>query len=312
MFLRKLKVSITKLILPFLFKLFQFLKSTSRVTNFFEEKRILQNNFYDFRPVINELLKSKKLIGLDVGAQGGFNSDVFFQTKYNKYFETIVVDPLMNDEKNKIHDHVINKGLWSTKGLKKLNILSKRPGSSSMFEPNKDALKIYGFKEKDYHLFEIDKAEMVECDTLSSSLKSLKINNLDYLKIDTQGSELEILKGLGDYRPLLIKCEVQIFPMYKNSPYWTEVNNHIYQLNYILCDWKKIGSHATRTPAEMDMMFIPNFLTSAGKKLIKDNEKEFISLLLICGQIKLLKQISEIIDLKYTEYYKKIEDRYFN
>ena len=43
---------------------------------------------------------------------------------------------------------------------------------------------------------------MVECDTLSSSLKSLKINNLDYLKIDTQGSELEILKGLGDYRPL--------------------------------------------------------------------------------------------------------------
>ena len=77
------------------------MKSTSRVTNFFEEKRILQNNFYDYQPVINELLKSKKLIGLDVGAQGGFNSDLFFQTKYNKYFETIVVDPLMNDEKNK-------------------------------------------------------------------------------------------------------------------------------------------------------------------------------------------------------------------
>ena len=32
---------------------------------------------------------------------------------------------------------------------------------------------------------------MVECDTLSSSLKELNIKNLDYLKIDTQGAELK-------------------------------------------------------------------------------------------------------------------------
>ena len=42
---------------------------------------------------------------------------------------------------------------------------------------------------------------MVECDTLSENLKELSIEHLDYLKIDTQGSELEILKGIGDYRP---------------------------------------------------------------------------------------------------------------
>ena len=35
----------------------------------------------------------------------------------------------------------------------------------------------------------------------------------------------------------------------------------------MLSDWKKIGSHATRTPVEMDMVFIPNFLIESGKKL---------------------------------------------
>ena len=36
---------------------------------------------------------------------------------------------------------------------------------------------------------------MIECDTLeNSSLKILNINFLDYLKIDTQGAEFEILK----------------------------------------------------------------------------------------------------------------------
>ena len=75
---------------------------------------------------------------------------------------------------------------------------------------------------------------MVECDTLSSSLKELNINTLDYLKIDTQGAELEILKGLENYRPLIIKCEVQIFPMYKKEPAWTEVTDLLYKLGYII------------------------------------------------------------------------------
>ena len=115
---------------------------------------------------------------------------------------------------------------------------------------------------------------MVECDTLSSSLKELNINTLDYLKIDTQGAELEILKGLENYRPLLIKCEVQIFPMYKKEPSWTEVADLLYKLGYIVSDWKTIGSHATRTPVEMDMIFIPNFNDKIA--VWSDKQKSFL------------------------------------
>ena len=102
-------------------------------------------------------------------------------------------------------------------------------------------------------------------------MKNLKINSLDFLKIDTQGAELEILKGLGFYKPLLIKCEVQIHSIYKNTPPWTELLNFLNKLNYIVCDWRTIGSHVTRTPVEMDMVFVPNFLKDEGKTIININ-----------------------------------------
>ena len=153
---------------------------------------------------------------------------------------------------------------------------------------------------------------MVECDRLDSCLKDLNIDNLDYLKIDTQGAEFEILKGLGSYKPLMIKCEVQVFPMYKKEPGWTEVTDILNKLGYMISDWKEIGSHATKTPVEMDMVFIPNFLLDSGKELILKKEKEFISLMLISGQIKLLKKISKILNLRHSKFYINTEDRYFN
>ena len=312
MSLRKIRISITKLILPLLHKILQLLKGNTRAVNFLNDKKINANNVYNFQKKIDELLKNNKLIGLDVGAHGGFNSDKFFPEKYNKYFESVLVDPLKDSLSNVKSKHIIKKGLWSSKGVRKIYILNKRPESSSMFEPNKNSLTIYDFKEKDFHLFDVSKTEMVECDTLSSSLKELKINTLDYLKIDTQGAELEILKGLESYRPLVIKCEVRIIPMYKKEPDWTEVTDLLYKLGYIVSDWKKIGTHSTRAPVEMDMIFIPNFLIESGKKIIIEKKKEFISLMLITGQIKLLKKISKILNLEYSEFYMKTEDKYFN
>jgi FkbM family methyltransferase len=309
---RKIRTSITKLILPFLYKILQLLKGNTRAIDFLSDKKINANNAYSFQESIEKLLKNKKLIGMDVGAQGGFNSDDFFPKKYNKYFQSILIDPLNNSLKNEEGKHIVNKGLWSSRGPRKLYVLNKRPGSSSMFEPDKESLTIYGFKEKDFHLFDFAKTEMVECDTLSSILNGINIKSLDYLKIDTQGAELEILKGLGSYRPLMIKCEVQIFPMYKNVPSWTEITSFLYKLGYMVSDWKKIGSHATRTPVEMDMVFIPNFSIDSGKKLIMEKEKVFISLMLISGQIKLLKKISKALNLGHSEYYIKIKDKYFN
>ena len=312
MFLRKIRTSITKLILPSLHLILKLLKANTRTVNFLNDKKTNANNSYNFQTNIEKLLKNRKLIGLDVGAQGGFNSDKFFPERYNKYFESILVDPLKNSLEGKESTHTINKGLWSSKGVRKLYILNKRPQSSSMYEPDKKSLSIYGFKEKDFHLFDVSKTETVECDTLSSSLKALNINTLDYLKIDTQGAELEILKGLGEYRPLIINTEVQVIQMYKNVPDWSELINYLSKLNYMTCEWKEIGSHSTRSPAEMDMLFIPNYLDDIGKKLIMSRENEFISLMLIFGQIKLLQTISAKLNFTTNNEIQKLKDKFFH
>ena len=78
-----------------------------------------------------------------------------------------------------------------------------------------------------------------------------------------------------------------------------------------MIDWKTIGDHLSRVPAEMDVIFIPNFNNEAGKKLILDNKEKFISLMLIFGQIELLKTLIK----RYKMNYKNLEnlvDYYFN
>lgn len=288
-------------------------KKNSKVTNLFNKFRSESHKKENHSNFISKLLEKKKLIALDVGAQGGFFNSSLFSEKYNFFFDFIAVEPIPEEAKKLKNKNftVIPKGLWSQNCKKKLYILGKRPGSSSMYKPNMNSLGLYGFKEKNFSLFEITNEIDVECTTIQESLNKLKVNNLDFLKVDTQGSELEILKGMGEYFPLLIKIEVQIIPMYENVPNWSELVDYLYKANYMICDWIEIGKHATRTPAEMDMIFIPNYLTESGKKILRSREKDFISLMLIFGQIRLLQNISSKLNFDADSEIQKLKDKFF-
>ena len=180
-----------------------------------------------------------------------------------------------------------------------------------MYKPSKDGYDLYNSKNFSFTAFDVSKEIEVECTTIKSSLNELSINRLDFLKIDTQGSELEILTGLVEYQPLMMKIEVQIVPMYKNVPNWSELINHLYKINYMICEWTEIGPHITKSPVEMDTIFIPNYLSDLGKKLILSKEKEFISLMLIFGHIKLLQVISEKLNFSENFKVQKLKDKFF-
>ena len=308
----KISRSLVKLILPIIYKILVKFKLNRRVINFLSDKSYRSNDQYNFASLISDLLKNEKIISLDVGAQGGFNSDKFFPSKYNCFFKEILIEPI-NSEAEKLENkkYVINKGLWSKKEKKKLNILENRLGSSSMYEPDEELFDLHDLKKKDYKNYKVTSSVEIECDTLTNQLKELEINKLDYLKIDTQGAELEILKGIGEYRPLLIKTEAHFFSMYKNVPNWNKLVSFLYDLNYTLIDFKGIGNHSTRIPAEADMIFIPNFNNKIGKKLILDNKDKFISLMLIFGQLKILQVILKRFQIELNEL-EKLEDNYFN
>ena len=308
----KISKSLIKLILPLIYKILIKFKLNRRVINFLSDKSYRSNEEHNFSSLISDLLKNEKIISLDVGAQGGFNSDKFFPSKYNCFFKDILIEPINSEaEKLKHNKFIINKGLWSKKEKKKLNILENRLGSSSMYEPDKESFDLHDLKKKDYENYKVTSSVVIECDTLTNQLKELEINKLDYLKIDTQGAELEILKGIGEYRPLLIKVEAHFFSMYKNVPSWNKLVSFLYDLNYTLIDFKGIGNHSTRIPAEADMIFIPNFNDKIGKKLILDNKDKFISLMLIFGQLKILQVILKRFQIELQEI-EKLEDNYFN
>ena len=308
----KLFRSLLKIILPFIFKILIKLRLNRRVINFLNEKSFNNNNFYNFTKIIEEMLGKKKIITLDVGAQDGFNSDNFFAAKYNKFFDNILVEPIKKEaEKLTSKKGVITKGLWSKKDKKKLYILGNRSGSSSMYRPNNKNFDLHNIKEKNYKNYEVTSTIEIECDTLNNLLSEFKIKNIDYLKVDTQGAELEILNGIGNYRPLLIKIEAHIFSMYNDVPSWHKLLNRLYDLNYVLIDWKDIGEHNSRVPAEMDMILIPNFNNDNGKNLIINSKDKFISLMLIFGQLNLLKLILKRFNIKNEEV-ERFEDLYFN
>ena len=313
-FIKKIGKSFSKILFPVLFKIFFFFKINRRAINFFSEKSFFANNNHNFVDLINSLIIKKKLLALDVGAQGGFNSDQFVSSKYNQFFDPILIEPIKEEaEKLKRNNsQIIENALWSFQTKKKIYILGNRLGSSSMYEPNPDFFDMHKIKKKNYQNYSVTNEIEVHCETLSHSLSKLRINKLDYLKIDTQGAEVDILKGIGVYRPLLIRVESHVHSMYKDVPSWNELLDCLYKLNYLVVDWKGIGSHATRIPAEMDMIFIPNFNNEIGKKLILENENEFVSLMLIFGQISLLKIIANKNNFKSSREINNFQDLFFD
>ena len=304
--------SLLKPLLPIIYKILITFKLNRRVINFLNEKAYKSNEQHNFKEHIENLIKNEKIVALDVGAQGGFNSDNFFPSKYNQFFESILVEPI-KEEANKLKGQkfLIKKGLWSNKEKKNLYILDNRLGSSSMYMPNEEAFDLHRIKQKDFQNYQVTRTIQIECDTISNQLSELNVNKLDYLKIDTQGAEFEILKGIGSFRPLLIKIEVHFFSIYKNVPSWHELVNFLYKMNYVLIDWKGIGDHSTRIPAEVDMIFIPNFNNNSGKELIKANIEKFTSLMLIFGQLKILQVILKRFKISNNKI-EKLEDYYFN
>jgi hypothetical protein len=75
----------------------------------------------------------------------------------------------------------------------------------------------------------IENAELisVECDTLENILDNLLVEKIDFMTVDTEGYELEVLEGLNlnKYRPTYIMIEIythdkdKIFTFMENNNY---------------------------------------------------------------------------------------------
>lgn len=133
-------------------------------------------------------------------------------------------------------------GLTEKKGTSDF-IITNNASMSSFLEADIDNYKKHFGSYNEYSSWEnnisLQKKITIETETLAEYFSN-KLT-IDYLKIDTQGSELLILKGaeqlLQEQRINIIKTEVSSISVYKNQALFSDIDIYLRKHNYTLVDF---------------------------------------------------------------------------
>ena len=137
---------------------------------------------------------------------------------------------------------VFPAALHNRPGPVRLNV-ARDPGLSSIFEPDREFIDAFPEAER----FDTTDVQEIDADTLDNLLRARGITDIDFVKADTQGSELFVLEGaagaLAD-SAVGIEVEVEFTPIYKAQPLFADVDAFVRRLGYLLfdlrpCYWKR-------------------------------------------------------------------------
>ncbi len=294
--------------------LFRFANSLNSYGNL---KREISQFFYEDHLIFNKeskskirlMLNSKKLVALDVGGLNGLEP---FLKKYSSFFKILVCEPFKKNlevyskeslykkrlkEKNLI---LIDKALGEKKQKRNIYIYNES-NNTSFYKPDGKNLNLLCQMQtrniKDAHhykkkRFRIKKKVNVEVSSIYDELKKRNIRDLDYLKIDTEGSELEILKGLKSYRPILVESEISNFELRKGQSTNLEIELFLKKNNYI-----PLKSHVLfpyiSLPFIENKYFILDFTNRKNQKILKNRITQFKAILIMLNERKLLSYLKE-------------------
>lgn len=127
----------------------------------------------------------------------------------------------------------VNTGLAGQTGQRTL-FLTKGFTNTSLLKPNFAKLEEVDFG--DGHTIQAELS--IPCLTLEEALAG-RSNRPDFIKVDTQGTELEILKGgeaLLEDEVVGVEVEVEFFPIYEGQPLFAEVDLYLRERGFELQD----------------------------------------------------------------------------
>jgi FkbM family methyltransferase len=177
---------------------------------------------------LQKLFEYSKIKILDVGARGGPLSSFRL---FADHAELFICEPDAG-EVQKIEQDLKREGRWKKVTALPFALSSKpgtavlhcgeKPGLSSLLEANKDELKkffsISGWSR-------IEKDVLVPTDTLDHAAEKFGFQDIAVIKLDTQGTELDILKSGPQTLTsvLAVYVEMESIPLYKGQPLFHEV-----------------------------------------------------------------------------------------
>lgn len=192
----------------------------------------------------------RDLVVVDVGCRWGF-ADPFIN--HLDIFRLYGFDPDKEEcerlEQQYATDRVtlIPLGLADHEGKSKLH-LTNEPACSSMYEPDVHLTENYPALDC---ARKVNEQEMAHT-TLDLWATSSGIEYVDHIKIDTQGSELLVLKGAGNLlsKVRTLELEVEFNPIYRDQPLFADVDTFLRQHGFVL--WKltnlvHYGQHGENT-----------------------------------------------------------------
>jgi FkbM family methyltransferase len=182
----------------------------------------------------------KKYI-IDVGSSsdGGHGLDMSKRTG----IPVIFIEPnkeALDKLKSNENDIKLNLAITSYDGEVEFNYYQE--GTHSILETNLDEIHKfidgYSGRNADPKDWVARKKEIVKCCKLSTIIKQFEIDEVFYLKIDTQGHDFEAIKSIEDqlYKVNTLECEVQLtdFEIYKNQSKKTELVEYLLKNDFIL------------------------------------------------------------------------------
>lgn len=192
-------------------------------------------------PAFDEYYKQYPIVLVDIGARRGLRG---YWKCAEKYLKMIGFEPdersfgeLMQSDSTKY----LNVGLYKEKATLDL-YLTRKEGCTSILKPNLTFLDRFPNKE-DFNILE---TISIDCDTLDNQFHKCQIDDVDFGKIDTQGSELFILEGATRALNSMfgLEIEVEFVPVYQDQPLFADIDQFIREKGFQLFDlrpyyWKR-------------------------------------------------------------------------
>lgn len=146
--------------------------------------------------------------------------------------------------------------------------VSRDPGKTSVFRPNLDLLADYPNVER-FDVVDVLDVPAERVRTLDEVLDELRAGTPDFLAVDTQGSELQVLQGATaclERHVGGVKVEVEFLPIYQGQPLFAEVDGLMRAHGYELMDlnrvyWKRrnhIGFEGRGQLVFADALYLPS------------------------------------------------------